>query len=90
MLVLPQVFFDLPRLYFTGQTNDEEANFDRWCLQYDRALARIREVEKADRLEEARDKLLYILSDYYKQSNAGDHRSFWCDVDVPGLSKRLN
>ncbi len=30
----------------------------------------LEKLKKADRLEEARDKLLYILSDYYKQSNA--------------------
>lgn len=43
-------------------------------------------MKKADRLEEARDKLLYILSDYYKQSNAKIIVVFDA-MNVPGLSR---
>ncbi len=46
----------------------------------------LEKLKKADRLEEARDKLLYILSDYYKQSNAEIIVVFDA-MYVPGLSK---
>lgn len=46
----------------------------------------LEKLKKADRLEEARDKLLYILSDYYKQSNAKIIVVFDA-MYVPGLSR---
>ena len=46
----------------------------------------LEKLKKADRLEEARDKLLYILSDYYKQSNAEIIVVFDA-MYVPGLSR---
>lgn len=46
----------------------------------------LEKLKKADRLEEARDKLLYILSDYYKQSNA-EIIVVFDTMYVPGLSR---